>query len=87
LEKTASFHGHDNFSACIKKADDDVEGVLHKRLIDIMNHGNYSHYEPQEMLQENKEYFKKILEGFLEDYNFNTSIFPKLVETQQEAAA
>ena len=87
LEKTASFHGHDNFSACIKKADDDVDGVLHKRLIDIMNHGNYSHYEPQEMLQENKESFKKILEGFLQDYNFNTSVFPKLVETQQEAAA
>lgn len=87
LEKTASFHGHDNFSVCIKKADDDVDGVLHKRLIDIMNHGNYSHYEPQEMLQENKEYFKKILEGFLQDYNFNTNIFPKLVETQKEVAA
>lgn len=87
LEKTASFHGHDNFSACIKRADDDADGVLHKRLIDIMNHENYSHYEPQEMLQENKEYFKKILEEFLKDYNFNTSIFSKLVETQQETQA
>jgi len=84
LEKTASFHGHENFSACIKKDENDEDGVLHKRLIDIMNHGNYSHYEPQEMLQENKEYFRKILNNFLQDYNFNTGAFPKLVETQQE---
>lgn len=84
LEKTASFHGHENFSACIKKDENDEDGVLHKRLIDIMNHGNYSHYEPQEMLQENKEYFRKILNNFLQDYNFNTGVLSKLVETQQE---
>ncbi len=84
LEKTASFHGHDNFSACIKKDKDDEDGVLYARLISIMNHGNYSHYEPQEMLQENKEYFRKILDSFLQDYNFNTGIFSKLVEIQQE---
>ena len=84
LEKTASFHGHDNFAACIKKDENDEDGTLHKRLIDIMNHGNYSHYEPQEMLRENKEYFKKILDNFLQDYHFNTGVFPKLVEAQKE---
>ncbi len=84
LEKTASFHGHANFADCIKQDKDDEDGVLYKRLIDIMNHGNYSHFEPIEMVKENKEYFKKILESFLRDYNFNTSIFPKLVDQQQE---
>lgn len=84
LEKTASFHGHTSFADCIKKDKDDEDGVLHKRLIDIMNHGNYSHFEPQLMLQENKEYFRKILGNFLQDYNFNTGVFPKLVEIQQE---
>lgn len=84
IEKTASFHGHDSFAECVKKDKDDKDGVLHKRLIDIMNHGNYSHFQPQEMLQENKEYFKKILNNFLQDYNFNTGAFAKLVEIQQK---
>jgi len=84
LEKTASFHGHDNFATCIRKDKDDEDGILHKRLIDIMNHGNYSHFEPIKMVQQNKEYFEKILRNFLQDYNFNTSLVSKLLETQQE---
>ena len=64
LEKTASFHGHKNFSACIKQAYDDADGILHTRLINIMSHGNYSLFEPQQMLDENKTYFKQILNDF-----------------------
>ncbi len=30
-------------------------GRLHKRVINLMSHGNYSLYEPQEMMDENKE--------------------------------
>jgi hypothetical protein len=85
LEKTASFHGYKGFSYCIKKGDDDPDGVLHTRLINILNHGNYSLYEPKEMLQENKDFFKKILDDFLQNYNFNTALFPELVEIQEEA--
>ena len=61
LEKTASFHGYENFSACIKRDADDQDGILHTRLINILSHGNYSLFEPQEMLEENKLYFRKIL--------------------------
>lgn len=76
LEKTASFHGYENFSACIKQDADDEEGVLHTRLVNILSHGNYSLYEPQEMLEENKNYFRKILHDFIARYPFNPVLFP-----------
>ena len=76
LEKTAGFHGYDNFSACIRQDDDDVDGVLHARLVNILSHGNYSLYEPREMLEENKEYFRRILHGFIQRYPFNPALFP-----------
>lgn len=76
LEKTASFHGYENFSACIKRDADDEDGVLHTRLINILSHGNYSLYEPQEMLEENKNYFRKILHDFISRYPFNPELFP-----------
>ncbi len=78
LEKSASFHGFHNFSACIKQEDDDQDGTLHTRLINILSHGNYSLYEPQEMLEENKVYFKKILDDFLSRYPFNPELFPEV---------
>lgn len=76
LEKTASFHGYENFSACIKQGPDDEDGVLHTRLINILSHGNYSLYEPQEMLEENKRYFREILHSFINRYPFNPALFP-----------
>lgn len=81
LEKSASFHGFSNFSACIPTDDsDDPEGVLHARLINILSHGNYSLFEPQPMLEENKVYFKTILDGFLKRYPFNPDLFPQAIE-------
>lgn len=78
LEKSASFHGFSNFSACIPTDDaDDPDGVLHARLINILSHGNYSLFEPQPMLEENKVYFKKILNDFLGRYPFNPDLFPQ----------
>jgi hypothetical protein len=76
LEKTASFHGYDKFSACIRRDEDDVEGVLHARLVNLLSHGNYSLYEPREMMQENKEHFRKILHDFITRYPFNPVLFP-----------
>jgi hypothetical protein len=76
LEKSASFHGFPNFSACIATDDtDDPDDVLHARLINILSHGNYSLFEPQPMLEENKVYFKKILGAFLKRYPFNSDLF------------
>ena len=50
-----AFIGYDNFSACIKRDDDDADGRLYTRVINLLSHGNYSLYEPQEMVEENKE--------------------------------
>lgn len=80
LEKTASFHGHKSFSVCIKQEDDDPDGILHARLINILSHGNYSLFEPQQMLDENKGYFRKILHDFLTRYPFNPELFPPATE-------
>jgi energy-coupling factor transporter ATP-binding protein EcfA2 len=81
LEKTASFHGYQNFSACIKRDHDDEDGILHTRLINILSHGNYSLFEPQEMLEENKQYFRKILHEFINRYPFNPALFQNEPET------
>ena len=80
LEKTASFHGFSNFSDCIKQDDDDPDGIVYARLVNILSHGNYSLFEPQEMLDENKVYFKKILDDFMRNYAFNPELFPQEAE-------
>ena len=74
LEKTAAFHGYDKFGDCIKKFDNDPEEQLYSRIINILSHGNYSIYEPVEMNDENKEYFKKVYEDFKDRFPFNEDI-------------
>lgn len=80
MEKAASFHGFNNLSDFIKRDADDPDGVLHHRIIQLLNHGGYSHFEPQEMMPENKQHFKNILARFMVDYEFNPALFPRLVE-------
>ncbi|AHJ98444.1 AAA family ATPase [Hymenobacter swuensis] len=87
LEKTASFHGFSNFSACIKQAADDPEGTVHARIINILSHGNYSLFEPREMLPENKGYFRQILFDFMTNYRFNPALFPEVTPTTAEPIA
>lgn len=82
LEKTASFHGYRHFSMCIKRDAGDEDGILHTRLINILSHGNYSLFEPQEMLEENKNYFRKILHEFINRYPFNPALFPKVADKE-----
>lgn len=77
LEKAATFHGFKNFSACIKQQDNDEDGVLHARIINILSHGNYSLYEPREMQEENKQHFRRILNDFMDNYRFNPDLFPE----------
>ena len=83
LEKTASFHGFKNFSACIRQDDNDPDNVMYTRLINILSHGNYSLYEPQEMVEENKDYFRKILSDFMARYPFNPELFPEELEESE----
>lgn len=81
LEKTSSFFGFNDFSACIHGVDDDV---LYSRALNLLSHGKYSVYEPVEMGEDNKRLLKKILEAFLEKYKFD---LPKLLieETTQSS--
>ena len=75
LEKTANFHGYQNFSECIKLGDEDKTGILHTRMINILNHGNYSLFEPKEMQEENKQHFLRILDKFIKKYPFNPTLY------------
>jgi hypothetical protein len=77
LERTATFHGFKNFSACIKQDNDDPESVVYARIINLLSHGDYSLFDPMEMLEENKRYFKKILNDFMGNYRFNPELFPE----------
>lgn len=79
LEKTASFHGYGHFSSCLKKFDDE-NSLVYTRIVNLLSHGNYSIFEPKEMIEENKEHFRNILSNFLEEYKFNPNIF----ETEQK---
>ncbi len=71
LEKTASFHGFSNFSRCVWDDPNDPEKIVHTRMVNILSHGNYSLFDLTVIGDENKEHFKKILDNFLENYNFN----------------
>lgn len=68
LEKTASFFGHNDFSACIHGVDDEV---LFSRALNLLSHGKYSIYEPREMVEDTKELFQRILRAFLDRYEFH----------------
>ena len=83
LEKTASFHGFDKFSACIKTNESDLDGAIHLRMTNLLSHGAYSIFEPVEMVDDNKKIFKEILEGFLETYKFNSELFDEEQEAQK----
>jgi hypothetical protein len=76
LEKTAFFHGYEHFSSCIKKDAGDAEGILHQRFVDILSHGKYSMYEPVEMQQQTRDFFRAILRGFVERHPFNPALLP-----------
>ncbi len=80
MEKTATFHGFNNLSDFIKRDEDDIDSILHHRIIQLLNHGGYSHFEPAVMLEENKQHFKSILNKFLNDYEFNPELFPEQLE-------
>lgn len=80
LEKTAIFFGFKDFSECLKGVDDQT---LYGRALNLLSHGNYSIYEPNEMVTDNKELFKIILEAFLERYRF---ALPELTTELSEAA-
>jgi hypothetical protein len=68
LEKTAIFFGHDDFSACIHGLEDEA---LYARALNLLSHGRYSLFDPAEMLEDNKELFRRIVAAFLSKYQFD----------------
>lgn len=76
MEKTASFHGYGTFADCIRPdEDDDPDKTLYARVVNIMSHGNYSLYEPVDMMDENKAIFRKVLNDFRKHFPFNPALF------------
>ena len=67
LEKTASFFGKKDISFCLEGIEDEV---LYNRALNLLSHGKYSLYQPVELADDNKELFKKILDDFLDRYEF-----------------
>ena len=76
MEQTACFFGYAKWDECIKAEDNDPNQTIYKRVIDLMSHGDYSLYEPREMLQENKEHFARILRQFITRHPFSPALFP-----------
>jgi len=76
MEQTACFFGYAKWEECIKVEGDDRERTLYKRVIDLMSHGDYSLYEPREMMAENKAHFRKVLGNFVKGFPFDPALFP-----------
>ena len=76
MEQTACFFGYARWDECIKPEDDDPNQTVYKRVIDLMSHGDYSLYEPREMMQENKEHFGRVLRQFISSHPFSPALFP-----------
>jgi AAA domain len=68
LEKTATFFGRDDFSACIHGLED---SELFARALNLLSHGKYDIYQPMEMVDDNKQLFRQILNAFLSRYEFS----------------
>lgn len=85
MEKTATFHGFSHIGDVMKRDPDDEDGTLHFRYVQLLSHGSYSLFEPVEMIEENKQIFRKILEKFMNDYRFNPELFPA-AEAQETTA-
>ena len=67
LEKTASFFGHEDLRFCLAGLEDEA---LYNRALNLLSHGQYAINEPVEMVDDNKELFRRILNDVLERYKF-----------------
>ena len=77
MEQAACFFGYAKWEECIKPAPeaDDPNQTGYKRVIDLMSHGDYSLYEPRDMLPENKEHLGRALRQFISTHPFSPALF------------
>ena len=73
LEKIASFFGHDDLRVCLAGLQDEA---LYNRALNLLSHGKYAINEPVEMVDDNKELFRRILDDVLKRFQF---ALPELV--------
>ena len=70
FEKTSSFFGKDDFSYCL----DDSDEAFHARALNLFSHRDgYSIYQPKQMLEDNKNLFKKMFDHFLDRFEIDLS--------------
>lgn len=67
LEKIASFFGHDDLRVCLAGLQDEA---LYNRALNLLSHGKYAINEPVEMVDDNKELFRRILSDVLDRFHF-----------------
>ncbi|GMO36627.1 anticodon nuclease [Bradyrhizobium ottawaense] len=67
LEKTASFLGHNDLRICLAGLNDEA---LYSRALNLLSHGRYAINEPVEMVEDNKELFRRILNDVLARFQF-----------------
>jgi AAA domain len=76
MEQTANFFGMSSWKDCIKPEADDPDKALYERIINLMSHGDYSVFEPKEMMDANKMLFRRIFKQFISIHPFNPERFP-----------
>lgn len=76
MEQTANFFGMSSWKDCIKPENDDLDKTLYERVLNVMSHGDYAVFEAKEMMDENKELFRKIFRQFIGIHPFNPERFP-----------
>lgn len=67
LERTARFFGYNHFSRCLDKFDD---ATLYERALQLLSHRTYSLFDATEMVEDNKDLFRRILAAYLSKYEF-----------------
>lgn len=82
MEKAVSFFGYDRIDEVIHGLEDEV---LFHRAIQLLSHGKYSIFAPTPMTSDTKTLFKRILQGFLDKYEFRfPEIFNEAPQTEEE---
>jgi hypothetical protein len=70
MEKTSSFFGHSGIGFCLKALDNEEDRALFNRALNLLSHGAYAIHEPNEMVEDNKELFRRILREFIGRFDF-----------------
>ncbi|MBS0556766.1 MAG: AAA family ATPase [Proteobacteria bacterium] len=76
MEQTANFFGFNSWRDCVRPETDDPDKTLYERIINLMSHGDYSVFEAREMMEENKNLFRRIFRQFITIHPFNPERFP-----------